>query len=1409
MDYTPPRSRDATAAIRGFVYQVNLSIVRWLDLSGDDLLRLEAGEDIDHIAAALNDEQPMILEQVHSGSGSVTLRTSKAVEALANFFDHRRANEQVPLGFLYTTLAKPGREQDSPFPFPQKGIEQWEFVRCGEADDPDAVLNCLRTLLTTATKPRRIPEDLWLAYQGFVSEVSVGELHGFVTNFEWGVGAIGFEVAENTILRRLQERQLSSDPEVAHQHYCRLFLEVFKMLADDTPTVLSAGSLLSCLETELSEADLGLMTRLQSQVTDLQRRVGRNERSIVELNTKLEGHLLEEATGVRYTATPRFDLQPPLLPRRLTTRSALVTELASELDQAFWLHIDGGAGSGKSTLANLITRELDQQSLWIQLSGLSPEETGNVLHASLSTVERPGAGESFREHVRRIVDAVDGRLILALDDLPRLVDADHLTTILNTLVEEWSDSALRLLSTSHHSLSLGIQETAGECLHGLTVPLLEDDEMRELLAAYDCPESRLTDSFVTTLNAFSHRYPLLAVANARFCSNSGWNVGIEQFQDLAAGDSLAAIDDEVLERALRTTAAEGRQLLYRLSLVTRPAKESEIEGLASVAPAIREPAEQVHLLSGLWLREEGDGGLRPIPLIRRIALRTLDTSVQEECHRVLANCVIAKRKLDQYDAADAITHFVAANENTRAVAMLAEALMRLRDALPDDVVVSGDSIADANLLLLWASSALPSDVPRTVRVLTRSVQIQISHRTGQPSDYLEDDLFDLLDEASEDEALAVVFAAAQVSDLLAKRDFDRTLALGVSAIAIAEHATLPDGEPFEASPEAPAEFILWLLANKVERAVAGKAWLEAVVRLSPESRKRLFGMDLASESAVIFANQLWLNEGKKREEGRDWEAIIAAYEEWYGLAVGARAPVLAAAIVRASTMTLCGEFDDPGRASERIRQVREDFAWPRDAEYLLLDAEAQVALKLDDAGTAVTKMDEALALRPQEMPLTLADSYYRSARARAKTSDLQGAIEHLEAAAKLAEEEQTGAYILACTYGDLAIANYLAGDYERAFSWGETSLNSYLNLDESDTQTQCLTALLGHAFGFMWARLESNEPLTLRDGEPYWEPWVGMLLHSSPALAQRCTPLSRVMVITGLAQFGAQAGIEDRPGEWADLAMNEPNAHQSPSVMYLAATQAVSWRILNGAYGPAAELADRSAAFIFARGDGAIDDWHTLLPDLDELLHASASAHGGVVTERGLAIGFLPAAFQTAETAVQSMEDACEAAGLIAEAISSVGFVFTDAAAWDQGCSSLRAAYGPSPAEELEVVQSTTDFVAVRIACLVLRTVTTDPSFHEAAQSHIEVALRLDGLAGGNEFVNRAFARFLVNFWSYQLANSRFAFSGPLLAEAALNDAGTAMPKEAARIVLNSIMTSLGFQRRSIPENVRTWLAGG
>src|SRR5712692_9623404 len=132
---TNPR-RDAGPTIAGFVFQVNVTILRWIDLLDGEHLELERGEDIDKVKDSDSgvSAETRLLEQIKARSGrSLTLRSEEALEALSNFCSHRAANPTWNLRFRYITTANSGVEQG--WGRTDSGIETWTALQRGRYDD--------------------------------------------------------------------------------------------------------------------------------------------------------------------------------------------------------------------------------------------------------------------------------------------------------------------------------------------------------------------------------------------------------------------------------------------------------------------------------------------------------------------------------------------------------------------------------------------------------------------------------------------------------------------------------------------------------------------------------------------------------------------------------------------------------------------------------------------------------------------------------------------------------------------------------------------------------------------------------------------------------------------------------------------------------------------------------------------------------------------------------------------------------------------------------------------------------------------------------------------------------------------------------------------------------------------------
>ena len=185
---TNPR-RDAHATFAGFVFQVNATILRWLNLKPGEHLELEAGEDIDLVqrgAASSGAEDQRLMEQLkQQPSRSLTLRSPDALEAIANFCEHRRANPQIKLMFRYLTTTARGRERD--WTEALSAIETWEEVRTGQVDANERALSiaAIHKFLLSCSRPSTVSEGIWEPLQAVLSLPRMDEFAEIIASFEW------------------------------------------------------------------------------------------------------------------------------------------------------------------------------------------------------------------------------------------------------------------------------------------------------------------------------------------------------------------------------------------------------------------------------------------------------------------------------------------------------------------------------------------------------------------------------------------------------------------------------------------------------------------------------------------------------------------------------------------------------------------------------------------------------------------------------------------------------------------------------------------------------------------------------------------------------------------------------------------------------------------------------------------------------------------------------------------------------------------------------------------------------------------------------------------------------------------------------------------------------------------------
>ena len=405
----------------------------------------------------------------------------------------------------------------------------------------------------------------------------------------------------------------------------------------------------------------------------------------------------------------RFYLLDHLSPRKKT-----VAALASSLACCTLTAIHGAPGTGKTQLAALLAKSLGACRAWLRFRNLNPEEAAGQLDAACELL-RPGFKTAERAgYYADLCKQLQPDALLVVDDLPRLSAEDAFSQRLILLARACAAHGVRILTTSLHPMPLTLKSPSGTSVaHELEALPRDDTEATEILESYGAPAEFLTAKRVSLVNTIASHNPLLLNAAARYLAKYSWAFRVDEFGALVGQKHTDEIRQEVVPRLLQQVQDEqSRGLLYRLDLVVGPFGIEEVNALASVPPEVQHPEEHLDSLMGLCIQRDARDQFTVSPVFENIAHSNLPSNRMKACQWVLGRRILAKRRINQFDASHAVIYILAAGDVNQAGALLGMALTGFhRRGIPED---------DCGLLSIWSAMPLSDQMDLGLRIHIRS-----------------------------------------------------------------------------------------------------------------------------------------------------------------------------------------------------------------------------------------------------------------------------------------------------------------------------------------------------------------------------------------------------------------------------------------------------------------------------------------------------------------------------------------------------------------------------------------------------------------------------------------------------------------------------------------------------------------
>lgn len=623
-DFSGIQNRDATASIRGYVYQIYQSVLAWIFLGEDDVLILEGAEDFD-----VHSGPSVVATQIKNEAGTVTLRSRSVLDSIKNFWTHQQNNDEFRVFLRFLTTAEAGCEKGAPFGSDQPGLEYWRAAAQNTAD-----CELLRQFL------------LSLSFDGplldFIRSASDVELRErLLARIQWDLGARDKDALEAVIENKLKVHGFRRG--VGTHHSIRVLPHLLKQVADLLST---DGTKRLCFGDFLSSFDEATTEIIPRGALEALQNMAGGQRFISMQDT---GEI------ARLAAMPPSLSSPLPIVAGAIRRTSLVKKIAAVLTSTRVVFLHGSSGVGKTNLASLVTGEIGGAWVSVGFRGRPPEQVQQGL-------ARAGYEVGTTQGIQLVLDDLEfGRVAQFERELIALICA---VTQRNGLVLVTGIARPPLHLFSKLWLPAACEES---------VPYFDESEVSDLLADHGLSDVDQRSGWARVIFLSTSGHPQLAHARARTLSAKGWPS--VSFSDLTKSEDVERVREEARARLLQEFPSDAtRRLAYRLSLVIGTFSRRLALAVGNAPEAISMPGEAFDHLVGPWIEREGEGRFRVSPLLGGAAENILTPAEIKAVHVAIAHDFLNQRTLNQYEVGTAFFHALMAKD-FRTLAVIAKGIL--------------------------------------------------------------------------------------------------------------------------------------------------------------------------------------------------------------------------------------------------------------------------------------------------------------------------------------------------------------------------------------------------------------------------------------------------------------------------------------------------------------------------------------------------------------------------------------------------------------------------------------------------------------------------------------------------------------------------------------------------------------
>ena len=1183
MEFLLTRNRDAWFVIRGYKYQVDCTILRWVRLKEHHELELECGEDIDIVnRAALKGPSDLDreLQQIKHLDEPISLRSPACKTAIANAVQHFLNNPTLNLAFRFCTNSSSTTERPSVFDDRKSGIEVWNKVAKQELQAPEKAqrLEKLLVFLRQLERPSQgVDADTWNGFTQYFDAATADDLERFIGRFEWSTQGVGAsEVSRDIILLLQADKGLSE--EQAKSAYPRLFLRVMQILAISGKKTLNNKILADALAlSPIRDSDTEMLEFVTSQLLSHTDRLDRLEAGLSQHEDDIAAirrKILEKQFGSVLSPTLALAISeisttlPPLV-NAIAMRKGTVADLKLKLVTNDWLAIYGSVGSGKTQLATLLGQQFEH-IVYVSLRDLNAAEASILLHHLFVNLSE---GNGTKDLMQSGLTALANESVLILDDVPRCQTDDPLSRHLHAIADHVRPRNQHLLTISHTPISPGIVERLKPTKFlEILVPPLEVNDVKEVFERHGAGPGTISDEVSEAFLQTTHGNPTLLTAVTRRIEAKGWDRLEEVRSEMARTPATEEVIEQAMFRLLGTVeSVDSRDLLYRLCIVIGEFGVDELSAVAEVSPSIARAREAYNHLLGLWVEKRTDKSFVVCPLVAGFGAKELSTEVEKGVANRLGDLLFAKGKLSPIDFLKGLQYLRRARNGVLLGMRVLKGLEVAIELPPDWQQLFYQTLSADRFL---------DDCPISLGLLIKARQMKLLRFLGVWDRQLVEQANMLIERSANTDRWAVFGYASQAMSIISKHDLDEALQLCGIALNSFDEVVGHRNEIMGLSEELGEDFVHqssgafpWFLVADLHNPPDFMRWFELVTTQPEERMRQIFTSDLARDGLRIALDRLWMMQHEIPKQNRDFRLVLDAYGRASEFFREKNLRLCEAEVARSQIILYAEYLDNLPRAVEIADTFLNDGENSDEMKFLIHDVIGRQYLYAKQKDDAILHLSKASELDTQtfngircrtliELSSAIGDDEPRKSR------------EYAEMAVAVAKRNPADVPTLdmVAALGEAALAAGFEGNYVSTFSFMDDAYRYLWNEFEELPEWKVRGVFLGNALGYFASMAATGRPPT----SDYAVPRRGHFIHDNNLVSDWFDQKSYKKFDLSaplLVMFANVVGKHDRAKYWANKGIDDARKSGMLATIHIFADEVIPQLIVAGKFDEALDYA--------------------------------------------------------------------------------------------------------------------------------------------------------------------------------------------------------------------------------------------